>query len=43
VVILDEDGVARWVDIHVDYTTRSEVDDIITAVRALVVESEPAA
>jgi peroxiredoxin len=35
VVILDGAGIIRWIDVHPDYTTRSEVADIIDALRAL--------
>jgi peroxiredoxin len=31
VVIVDTAGVVRWIDVHPDYTTRSEPDDILAA------------
>ena len=34
-VVIDADRVARWVDVHPDYTTRSEVSDILVAVDAV--------
>jgi hypothetical protein len=30
-VILDGSHVLRWIDVHPDYTTRSEADDIVAA------------
>lgn len=33
-LVLDAQGVVRWVDVHADYTTRSEVSDILAAVDA---------
>ena len=35
VVVVDESGVIRWIDVHPNYTSRSEVSDILTAVDAL--------
>jgi peroxiredoxin len=35
VVVVDPAGVIRWIDVHTDYTTRTEVGDIIAAVTAL--------
>jgi peroxiredoxin len=35
VAIVDRAGVVRWVDVHADYTTRTKVGDIVTAVTAL--------
>jgi peroxiredoxin len=35
VVVVDADGVIRWIDVHPDYTTRSEVSDILAAVDAV--------
>lgn len=35
VLVLDRDRVVRFVDIHVDYTTRTEVPEILAAVDAL--------
>ena len=32
VVVLDESGVIRWIDVHPNYTDRSEVSNILTAV-----------
>ena len=32
VVVLDDSGVIRWVDVHPNYTDRSEVSDILAAV-----------
>ncbi|MDQ1484348.1 MAG: hypothetical protein QOJ80_4064 [Mycobacterium sp.] len=31
-VVVDTTGVIRWIDVHPNYTTRSEVPDILTAV-----------
>jgi peroxiredoxin len=36
VVIVDSAGVISWVDVHPDYTTRTEVADIVDALSALV-------
>lgn len=36
VVIVDGAGVIRWIDVHPDYTTRTEVADILDALSALV-------
>ncbi len=33
--ILDPDGTVRWIDVHPDYTTRSEPADILAALNAL--------
>ena len=35
-VVVDADGVIRWIDVHPDYTTRSEVADIVAAVDAML-------
>jgi peroxiredoxin len=35
VVVVDPAGIIRWIDIHPDYTTRTEVADILSAVSAL--------
>ncbi len=37
VFVIDADGVVRLADVHVDYTTRTEVADVLTAVDDLVV------
>ncbi|HXB87392.1 peroxiredoxin-like family protein [Mycobacterium sp.] len=34
-VVVDHTGVIRWIDVHPNYTTRSEVPDILAAVDAL--------
>jgi peroxiredoxin len=34
VVVLDADGIIRWIDVHPNYTTRSEVPEILDAVDA---------
>jgi peroxiredoxin len=34
-LIVDADGIVRWIDVHADYTTRSEVADILTALTTL--------
>ncbi len=34
-VLVDADGVIRWIDVHPDYTTRSEPAEILAAVDAL--------
>ena len=31
-VVVDITGVIRWIDVHPNYTTRSEVPDILAAV-----------
>ncbi len=31
-LVLDAQGAVRWIDVHADYTTRSEVADILAAV-----------
>jgi peroxiredoxin len=31
-VVVDTAGVIRWIDVHPNYTTRSEVSDILAAV-----------
>lgn len=35
-VIVDSDRVVRWLDVHPDYTTRSEPADILAALDALI-------
>jgi peroxiredoxin len=35
VAIIDADGVIRWIDIHPDYATRTEVADILDGLEAL--------
>ncbi len=35
VVVLDAAGIIRWIDVHSNYTTRSEVPDILADVDAL--------
>jgi peroxiredoxin len=34
-IIVDPDHVARWIDVHPDYTTRSEPDQILAALDAV--------
>jgi peroxiredoxin len=34
-VVVDADGVIRWIDVHPNYTSRSEVSDIVAAVDAV--------
>ncbi|HEX4253387.1 MAG TPA: peroxiredoxin-like family protein [Pseudonocardia sp.] len=34
-LVVDADGILRWIDVHPDYTTRTEVEDILAAVRTL--------
>jgi peroxiredoxin len=34
-VVVDATGVIRWIDVHPNYTTRSEVPDILAAVDAV--------
>ena len=34
-VVVDHTGVIRWIDVHPNYTTRSEVSEILAAVDAL--------
>lgn len=36
VVVVDGAGVIRWIDVHPNYTTRSEVPDILAAVDAIL-------
>ena len=33
-LIVDAEGIVRWIDVHPDYTTRSEAADILAAVAA---------
>ncbi len=33
-VVVDDAGVIRWIDVHPNYTTRSEVPEILAAVDA---------
>ena len=35
VVVIDAAGIIRWIDVHPNYTTRSEVPDILAAVDAV--------
>jgi peroxiredoxin len=35
VVVVDAAGIIRWIDVHPNYTTRSEVPDILAAVEAV--------
>lgn len=35
VVIVDSTGIIRWIDVHPDYTTRTEVADIVDALTVL--------
>lgn len=35
VVLVDAVGIIRWIDVHPDYTTRTEVSDIVAALSAL--------
>ena len=35
VLVVDADGVITWSDVHPDYTTRTEVPDILAAVADL--------
>jgi peroxiredoxin len=35
VIVIDSDGVIRWIDVHPDYTTRTEAEQILRAVDAL--------
>lgn len=39
VFVLDETGTVRFADVHVDYTTRTEVDEVLAAVDASAVPS----
>jgi peroxiredoxin len=32
VVVLDAEGILRWIDVHPDYTTRTEPSDVLAAV-----------
>jgi hypothetical protein len=32
VIIADSDGVIRWIDVHRDYTTRTEPGQILEAI-----------
>ena len=36
VAIVDADGIIRWIDVHPDYTSRTEVADIVDALSAVV-------
>lgn len=35
VAVIDSAGIIRWIDVHPNHTTRTEVADIISAVVAL--------
>ena len=35
VVVVDGAGIIRWIDVHPNYTTRTEVADIVDALRVL--------
>jgi alkyl hydroperoxide reductase subunit AhpC len=35
-VVVDAIGVIRWIDVHPNYTTRSEVPDILAAVDSVI-------
>ncbi|WP_165065483.1 peroxiredoxin-like family protein [Marisediminicola senii] len=35
VLVVDAGGVIRWIDVHVDYTSRTEVPEVLAAVDAL--------
>ena len=35
VVVVDRTGIIRWIDVHPDYTTRTEVADIVDALTVL--------
>lgn len=35
VVVVDSTGIIRWIDVHPDYTTRTEVADIVDALTVL--------
>jgi hypothetical protein len=34
VVVVDAEGIIRWIDVHPNYSTRSEPEDILAAVTA---------
>jgi alkyl hydroperoxide reductase subunit AhpC len=36
VLIVDSSGIIRWIDVHPNYATRTEVADIVDALSALV-------
>src|SRR5436853_71754 len=38
VVIADADGVIRWIDVHADYTTRTETGQVLQAVTEMIRE-----
>ena len=31
VALVDRDGTLRWIDVHPDYSTRTEPDDVLRA------------
>jgi hypothetical protein len=35
VLIVDSSGIIRWIDVHPNYTARTEVADIVDALSAL--------
>lgn len=35
VAIVDSPGVIRWIDVHPNYTTRTEVADVVDALSVL--------
>jgi hypothetical protein len=34
VALVDRDGIVRWIDVHPDYSTRTEPDDVLRAADA---------
>ncbi|MFY9928869.1 MAG: hypothetical protein WAK82_12760 [Streptosporangiaceae bacterium] len=36
--VVDADGIIRWIDVHPDYSARSEPEDILAAVTAPLVD-----
>lgn len=41
-VVVDAAGIVRWIDVHADYTTRSETSQIIEAITSGLTETDPA-
>jgi len=39
VVIADADGVIRWINVHADYTTRTELDQVLQAATKTILET----
>jgi hypothetical protein len=36
VIIVDSAGVVRWIDVHADYTSRAEPDQVLRAIAQII-------